>query len=64
MENNFILINSLKFNQVASTTYYFQVLKTELDTDWKKSEIKILAIQKMKNKKARAYIEGDCWKQN
>ena len=54
MENDFILINALKFNQVASTTYYFQVLKTKLDTNWKKNEIKILAIQKMKNKKIKA----------
>ena len=54
LENDFILINALKFNQVASTTYYFQVLKTKLDTDWKKNEIKILAIQKMKNKKIKA----------
>ena len=58
MENDFILINALKFNQVASTTYYFQVLKTKLDTDWKKNEIKILAIQKMKNKKNKSINRG------
>ena len=58
MENDFILINALKFNQVASTTYYFQVLKTKLDTNWKKNEIKIFAIQKMKNKKNKSINRG------